>query len=65
MSDRNDVYIKNNDDKNIYLSYCFFLKNIMEYYERSYKRVQDVISSIGGINQTTVKHASIPSRQKF
>ena len=52
MFDRNDVYIKNNDDKNIYLSYCFFLKNIMEYYERTYKRVQDVISSIGGINQT-------------
>ena len=31
--------------------YCFFLKNIQEYYERTYKRIQDVISSIGGINQ--------------
>ena len=29
----------------------FFLKNIEEYYERAYKRVQEVISSIGGINQ--------------
>ena len=26
-------------------------KNIMEYYERTYKRIQEVISSIGGINQ--------------
>ena len=52
MFDRNDVYIKNNEGKNIYLSYCFFLKNIMEYYERIYKRLQDVISSIGGISQT-------------
>ena len=31
--------------------YCFFLKNMQEYYERTYKRVQDVASSIGGINQ--------------
>ena len=31
--------------------YNFVLKNIQEYYERTYKRIQDVISSIGGINQ--------------
>ena len=31
--------------------YCFFLKNMMEYYQRTYKRIQDVISNIGGINQ--------------
>ena len=49
--DRNDVYIRSNSGKNIYIGYCFFLKNIMEYYKRSYKRVQDVVSSIGGINQ--------------
>ena len=50
MFDRNDVYIKSNKDKDIFLGYCFFLKNIMEYYERTYKRIQDMISSIGGIN---------------
>jgi len=48
---RNDVYIGNNSDNNIYMVYGFFLKNIMDYYERTYKRIQDVISSIGGINQ--------------
>jgi hypothetical protein len=31
--------------------YNFILKNMQEYYERTYKRIQDVISSIGGINQ--------------
>ena len=50
MFDRNDVYIKNNESEDIFLGYCFFLKNIMEYYERTYKRIQDIISSIGGIN---------------
>ena len=50
--DRNDVIIgPSNDGTNLYVVYCFFLKNIQEYYERTYKRIQDVISSIGGINQ--------------
>ena len=51
--DRNDVYTDVNDNANIniFIGYCFFLKNIQEYYERSYKRIQEVISNIGGINQ--------------
>ena len=50
--DRNDVYIRDsNDGTNLYMVYGFFLKNIQEYYERTYKRIQDVISSIGGIIQ--------------
>ena len=48
---RNDVYTGSNQDKNIYMVYVFYLKNILDYYERIYKRIQDVISSIGGINQ--------------
>ena len=52
MFDRNDVYIEDNTNStNLYMVYCFFLKNIQEYYERTYKRIQDVLSSIGGINQ--------------
>ena len=49
--DRNDVYVENSEGKNVYMVYAFFLKNIMDYYERTYKRVQDILSSIGGINQ--------------
>ena len=51
MFDRNDVYIGNNTGKDLYISYNFFLKNMVEYYERIYKRIPEVISSIGGINQ--------------
>ena len=59
MFDRNDVYINDiikqkgnkTEDKNIFMAYCFFLKNNKVYYERTYKRIQEVISSIGGIYQ--------------
>ena len=49
MFDRNDVYI--GESENILMIYCFFLKNIKVYYERTYKRIQDVISNIGGMYQ--------------
>ena len=49
--ERNDVYSKSSEGNNLYISFCFFLKNIVEYNGRSYKRIQDVISNIGGINQ--------------
>ena len=47
--DRNDVYIDDKEHINIFVAYTFFLKNIVNYYERSYKRIQDIISNIGGI----------------
>ena len=47
--DRNDVYIGNREQSNIFVAYTFFLKNIMNYYVRKYKRIQDIISNIGGI----------------
>ena len=47
--DRNDVYIDDKEHINIFVAYTFFLKNIVNYYERNYKRIQDIISSIGGI----------------
>ena len=47
--ERNDVYI--HDGNNFYSVYCLFLKNVMNYYERSYKRIQDIITSIGGFYQ--------------
>jgi hypothetical protein len=47
--DRNDVYTNDKDNINLFVAYTFFLKNIVNYYERSYKRIQDIISNIGGI----------------
>ncbi len=49
--EKDDVNIRERGDKDLYTAYCFFLKNLVEYYERTYKRIQDVISEIGGISQ--------------
>ena len=34
---RNDVYTYDNGESNLFSLYCFWLKNNMNYYERSYK----------------------------
>ena len=39
------------DKEDIFVCYSFYLKNIMYYYERSYKKLQDVISDICGFFQ--------------
>ena len=47
--DRSEEYIKEkgvNDD--IFISYSLRFKNVMIEYERKYKRIQDIISEIGG-----------------
>ena len=49
--ERNDVFKEENNGNKVYMGYCFWLKNNMNYYERNYKRIQDIISSIGGIYQ--------------
>ena len=55
--DRNDVLIEDNND-NIYMVYNFWMKNRMHYYKRIFKRIQDVISDIGGISQFITMLAS-------
>ena len=45
--ERNDIDYK--EDFPIYTLYYLWLKNRINYYERSYKRIQDVVSDIGGI----------------
>ena len=49
--DRDNAYISEIGTKDIYAGFCFIIKNRREIYERSYKRIQDVISNIGGIYQ--------------
>ena len=48
--ERNDV-LTNNDNNKTYTIYYLWLNNRINYYERNYKRIQDIISSIGGIFQ--------------
>jgi len=49
--ERNDVYTVPKNGNDIFTAYVFWLKNTMSFHERDYKRIQDVISSIGGIYQ--------------
>ena len=49
MFDRNDVYTMDKND--IFIAYIFWLRNAMHYNERIYKRIPDIISSIGGVYQ--------------
>ena len=52
--ERNDVFSGDSKGNDIYCIYVLWLKNTMNYYERTYKKIQAVISSIGGINQVIV-----------
>ena len=49
--DRDNTYNFETGTRDIYVGFIFIIRNIRDIYERTYKRVQDVISSIGGINQ--------------
>ena len=49
--DRDNTYNFETGTRDIYVGFIFIIRNIRDIYERTYKRVQDVISNIGGINQ--------------
>ena len=48
--DRKDEYLKDQEGYEIYMGYYFYLKNMNNLYERSYEKIMDVISDIGGVN---------------
>ena len=49
--ERNDVFNHINKKNNIYKAYCLWLNNRMNYYERTYSKIQNVLSEIGGLAQ--------------
>jgi hypothetical protein len=49
--ERNEVFTAAKEGYDIFASFIFWIKNTMNFHERDYKRIQDVISSIGGIYQ--------------
>ena len=49
--ERNDVYSYESKGNEVYTLYYLWLNNRQNYYERCYKRIQDIISDIGGISQ--------------
>ena len=56
--DRNDVLTYSTDSNNVYIVYNFYLKNRLLIYERIYKRIQDIISIIGGICESVTFFSS-------
>ena len=52
--ERNDVFSYDDATNKIYTIYCFWLGNRIDYYERTYKRLLDIISNIGGFYQFIV-----------
>jgi hypothetical protein len=52
--ERNDVASEFNKEDKIYVAFNIWLKNTKNHYERTYKRIQDVIPNIGGINQVVI-----------
>ena len=50
--ERNDMFSFNRENKNIYSIFVMWLKNKLYKNERSYKKLQDVISDVGGIYQS-------------
>ena len=60
--ERNDVFTYDDATNKIYTIYCFWLGNRIDYYERTYKTLQDIISSIGGFYQFIVFSAVLINR---
>ena len=51
-----------NEDKgntDLFIVYSIFLRNVVNYYERSYKKIQDIFSNIGGMYQVVIIFATI------
>ena len=48
--DRNDAFV-GQEAENVFMGYYLWLNNRMQFFERTYKRLQDVFSDIGGISK--------------
>ena len=57
--DRNDVFTNPQNGNGIYMNYYLWLNNRMQHYERFYKKLQDIISDIGGFGRVITIVASI------
>ena len=49
MFERNDAYVVDKENGNMYVVYSFILKNIINIYERNYSKIYEIISDIGGV----------------
>ena len=57
--DQNEKITQDTGNTGIYCAFYFWMQNRMQLYERSYKRLQDVIASAGGTTKLITVIASI------
>ena len=58
MYERNDAYVIDKENDNLYAIYGFVLKNIMNIYERNYSKFHEIIADIGGVFEILLVIAS-------
>jgi hypothetical protein len=56
--ERNDAFANSQEGTTIYSIYNIWLKNRLQCYDRTYKKIQDVISDIGGISEVVTAIAT-------
>ena len=57
--DMNEKITTHSEESGIYVAFYFWMQNRMQYYERVYKKVQDVLSEIGGLCSIVLTFAEI------
>ena len=56
---QNEKITTSTGNTGIYIAFYFWMQNTMQYYERKYQLVQDVLSNIGGITRTILLIANL------
>jgi hypothetical protein len=56
--ERNDAFVVSQEGTTIFSIYNIWLKNRLQCYDRTYKKIQDVISDIGGISEVVTAVAA-------
>ena len=56
--ERNDAFVISQEGTTIFSIYNLWLKNRLQCYDRTYKKIQDVISDIGGISEVVIAVAA-------
>ena len=57
--DINEKITSKSEESGIYVAFYFWMQNRMQYYERVYKKVQDVLSEIGGLCSIVLTFAEV------
>ena len=59
--ERNDVFTHQSKGE-IYMGYSLWMNNRMKYYERTYKRIQELLSQVGGVAESIIFIATLVNK---